>query len=156
MSTKLFPFWKLKKAPYYCPPAGEQITNGTFEPDATGWTFSSGASSLSTQRSHSPTHSIFSYSDAGGFYQDISNLNVACVQSLTFWALCPFGTGTVHIIIYYTDGSQTDIQFTHGNVWTQHDVTAQLDAGKTVNRVLFWTATDNPTFIDDVSLISTG
>ena len=152
-TPKMQPFWWFKKPP--CP-SGEQIINGDFEDGETGWTFGSANSNISTAYAHSPTHSVFSYSDGTGFYQAISNLPVACVQSLTFWAISPHGTGTMQIKITYTDDTYTLIDYSHEDSWTQEDVTAQLEAGKTIKEVRFLSSTDNPTYIDDVSLIGTG
>jgi len=138
-------------------PSGEQIVNGDFENGVTGWNnLNAFPAYLSEAYAHSPTHSVFTYSDGTGFYQTINNIRVACVQSLTFWAISPYGDGTMQIIIKYSDATETSIEFTHSNTWVQRNVTSQLSLGKVINEVRFTSGTDNPTHIDDASLIGTG
>lgn len=153
-SAKLFPFWWLKKPP--CP-EGEQIINGDFEDGTTGWVFTSTASYISTDYSHSPTHSVFTYGDGTGFYQLIDNLPVHCVKSLTFWTIAPYGMpATIVIVVKYSDGTESSRGIDSVPEWTQQDVTDMLETGKTIVEIRFWSLDNNPTFIDDVSLISGG
>jgi len=151
---KLHPFWWFIAPEVPCP-TGEQIVNGDFEDGATGWTFDSANSSISTSYAHSPTHSVFTYSDGLGFHQSIDNLLVSCVQSLTFYTIAPYGTpATVTAKITYSDGSSSSRVINSSGTWTQQDITDLLDAGKTITEIRFTSSTDNPTHIDDVSLIS--
>lgn len=134
-------------------PSGEQIVNGTFEAGTTGWVFTSALSNISTAYAHSPTHSVFSYSDGSGFYQTINNIKVEWIIELSFWCICPHGTGTMWVLVTYTDDTTTYIQYSHGAAWTKRDITSQLTSGKTIKQIKFGSLTDNPTYIDDASLI---
>lgn len=136
-----------------CPSAGEQIVNGDFENGTIGWNNLNGLSYLSTDYAYSPTHSVFTYSDAIGFYQTINNIPVACVESLTFRTISPYGSGTVTIEVSYSDGSSSEMDVDSSGTWTNRDATGILTANKVIVEIRFKSSTNNPTYVDDVSLI---
>jgi len=154
-TAKLFPFWKLKKAAYYCP-SGEQIINGGFETgDTTGWKVS--YTIATSDQAHSGTYSAHFVTEA--YIKQAFSLRVECVQSLTLWVLNEFPPQNieVEVIVHYDDGTSDKHEFVLvAASWTQLDMKPYLTAGKTIDYIQI-NAPEVPSFwVDDVSLIGTG
>jgi len=130
----------------------EALVNGDCENEI-GWIFGSPNSSYYGSDGHSPTHSIYTYSDGVGFYQAL-DIPVNEVNSFTFWIKYAWGgSAGFYIIVTYTDDTHTDITVTENPAsWTQVNYTASLTAGKTISEIRFWSSTGNPLIVDDFSL----
>jgi|SRR5271157_2635794 len=109
---------------------------------------------LSTQH-HTGTHSILTI-QMGACYQNFNNIPVANIPELSYWTKCT-GLPATHeatIIITYADLSTTSINLVgngDGN-WHKIDVTANLNAGKSVAQVNFIGLNNDPLYLDDVTL----
>lgn len=157
--AKMFPFWKLKRKSVYCP-SGEQVVNGGFENDFTGWAPSVGAQ-IVTDVKHSGLKScLLNYSCS---VQQSINILIDCIESFKGWVKKDTGIGNTYFTFSSDAGGQNSL-LTGGNPaydWTEEDLLARMitaGAYGTLTLIGFVRMSDYGVnyWFDDISLICSG
>jgi hypothetical protein len=132
------------------------LVNPGFETgNLTGWTTSGFVAS--NAQAHTGSFSAFTN---GNFWvrQDFAPIPVSQITEVSFWSLQPNRSGSFFFAwdFFYSDNTtEQAAEFGSGpTVWTKHDYTSQLDAGKSLIAIAAWGFTaGNPnvdhTFHDD-------
>jgi hypothetical protein len=135
----------------------QQINDGSFE-DNDGWMdgYNSNPVSGSTDQARTGTHSLFLYSN---YVIQVTPISVAksTIGSFGFWFIAPITNTDTSYIIYYTDSTDSGvIAIPAGDYfsWTYFDILSQVGSGKSVAYIGFYGDSTNPTYVDDVSLIT--
>ncbi len=141
--------------------AGEIIVNGDFETgtldpwynarDFCGQTCQPWA--VTSSNPHSGTYSAM---DIGNIElrQDFTPVAGSSITSATFWVNNSAGVDAVDF--FYTDNSDEEfVVFSNPGTWNFEDVTADVNAGKTLMGFSIWSCDPNcVTYVDDVSIQS--
>lgn len=116
-----------------------------------------------TSEKHSGTYSVMTEYVDWLVNMLVTPITKACIQSATLWLKDVHLWGSqpyaVNIIIYYTDATETsfDVNLVDG-VWTEVDLLAQMESGKTIAGVRIFNYKDiyDTVYVDDLSIVGKG
>jgi hypothetical protein len=93
----------------------------------------------------------------GNFYiqQTFAPVPTAQITSFTFWIRQVATNPAAAIQLNYSDTSSEQPLIYPTSTWTQFDMTAELDAGKSLTSIRIYGNSSGATFLDDVSLQGT-
>lgn len=135
------------------PLAANEFVNAGFETgDFTGWTSGGGATVTNTE-SHSGSFS-FSGMSLGVVSQTFAAIDTSSISELSFWGKRSGGLYDLVILTYSDSTTENVLVNTLGGSsdWTFVNLTADLDAGKSLTGFLIYGTTPGPAYLDDFNL----
>ena len=119
--------------------------------DFTGWTHGGGA--VTNAEAHSGAFSFSGFS-SDNVSQTFAATATSSILQLSFWGKRNGGLFDL-VILTYSDSSTENVLVNtlgRGNDWTFIDLTAELDAGKSLVGFFIYGTTPGPAFLDDFNL----